>query len=214
MPVVGLTYRARRAPGSCCGLVYQPHDIPSAVAKPFSAAAALGPVAAVCSEWFHKSARAVGAREGDEEHSFGRSRLQLASLPESVARHLDVCRRLNLGDRLSTATQSFRAGLVSRSVVADSGADYLAKAARQFASWLQILRLSRTDIPVCPFQQPNVSNEGDRQACLSYVGLKTSTQDLYVLNTPWYTLRAQRVEQVGRSLLESNCSNPSISDYI
>ena len=32
--------------------------------------------------------------------------------------------------------------------------------------------------------------------------LKVSTQPLYVLNTPWYTLRAQLVEQVGRSLLE------------
>jgi|GEM_PF-4532258 len=27
---------------------------------------------------------------------------------------------------------------------------------------------------------------------------------LYALNTAWYTLRAQREEQVGRSLLESN----------
>jgi len=33
-------------------------------------------------------------------------------------------------------------------------------------------------------------------------GLKLSTEPLYVLNTPWYTLRAQQVEQVGRSLLE------------
>ena len=33
-------------------------------------------------------------------------------------------------------------------------------------------------------------------------GLKSSTQGLYALNTAWYTLRAQRVEQVGRSLLE------------
>ncbi len=33
-------------------------------------------------------------------------------------------------------------------------------------------------------------------------GLKSSTHSLYALNTAWYTLRAQRVEQVGRSLLE------------
>ena len=31
---------------------------------------------------------------------------------------------------------------------------------------------------------------------------KDSTHPLYLLNTAWYTLRAQRVEQVGRSLLE------------
>ena len=44
----------------------------------------------------------------------------------------------------------------------------------------------------------------DRQECLSYAGLKSSTQGLYLLNMPWYTLRAQQVEQVGRSLLETN----------
>ena len=49
----------------------------------------------------------------------------------------------------------------------------------------------------------------DRQECLSYAGLKSSTQGLYLLNMPWYTLRAQRVEQVGRSLLE-----PSFKSFI
>ena len=40
-------------------------------------------------------------------------------------------------------------------------------------------------------------------------GLKSSTQGLYALNTAWYTLRAQQVEQVGRSLLE-----PSFKSFI
>ena len=38
----------------------------------------------------------------------------------------------------------------------------------------------------------------------SLARFKVLYQPLYVLNTPWYTLRAQRVEQVGRSLLETN----------
>ena len=151
MSVVGITYRASRAPRSCCGLVYQPHDIPSAVAQPLFAAAALGTVPAIRSQWLHESPRPISAREGDQEHSVGRNRLQLASLSESLARDIDVCGRLGLGDRLSTAAESLCTSSFARAVVDYSGTDYLAKAARQFASWLQILRLSRTDIPVCPF---------------------------------------------------------------
>src|SRR4029077_14213849 len=163
----------------------EPRNTRRALARSLSAPAALGIVPAIYSQWVHQSASSTGVGKGTEECRAGGYRLCLISLSESLACDPDLRRRFDLGSRLSASTKSLCLSSLSRSVIAYAGPGSFTEVAREYASRLQILRLVQ------------------RRERRPSLGLKLSSEPLYLLNTPWYTLRAQRVEQVGRSLLES-----------